>query len=49
MDESFSFVILSPDGKTDWTFAAWHVHVDTESTLPFTEDVMQKMEAALAT
>ena len=49
MDEPFSFVILSPDGKTDWTLAAWHIHADTESTLPFTEDVMQKMEATLAT
>ena len=49
IDQPFSFVILSPDGKTDWTLAAWHVHADTESTLPFTEDVMQKMEAALAT
>ena len=41
---SVSFKIMSPDGLTDWTLVAWHIHVETHSTLPFTSDVLQLME-----
>jgi len=47
--DSLSFKIMSPDGQTDWTLAAWHIHFETNSTLEFTEDIMDRMEAALAT
>jgi hypothetical protein len=35
--ESFDFAIMSPDGQTDWTLAAWHVHkeIHKETTLRF--------------
>lgn len=47
--EQFSFAIMSPDHQTDWTMAAWHIHRETQSTLQFTKDIMNRMEAALAT
>ena len=49
MPESLSFKIMSPDGQTDWTLAVWHVHLETKSTLEFTEDILEKMEVELAT
>jgi hypothetical protein len=41
--------IISPDGKTDWTLVAWYVYKDIKSKLPFTKDILIKMDAALAT
>ena len=42
------FVIVSPDGDTDWTLAAWHIHAYTNTkTLtpkPFTEHYMHDIE-----
>ena len=49
MPESLSFKIMSPDGQTDWTLAVWHVHLETKSTLEFTEGILEKMEVKLAT
>ena len=43
-----SFKIMSPDGLTDWTLAAWHIHVATHNTLPFTADVLRLMEGGPA-
>ena len=48
MTKQQSFKIMSPDGRTDWTLAIWHVCRDTKCTVPFTKDVLQKIEAALA-
>ena len=40
--------IMSPDGKTNWTLVAWYVYKDIKSKLPFTKDILVKMDAALA-
>lgn len=42
------FVIMSPDGKTDWTLAAWHIRSETKSKVPFTAAFMKDLEATLA-
>jgi hypothetical protein len=47
-EKAYSFAIMSPDGQTDWTLAAWHVHYETKSTLPFTSNVVQIMEAEMS-
>ena len=38
--------IMSPDGHTDWTLAAWWIRSELRSTLPFNTDVLQNMERA---
>ena len=44
------FIIVSPDGCTDWTCAAWHIHAyinaKSRSPTPFTERFMQDLESA---
>jgi len=39
------FAIMSPDGRTDWTIAAWHIHVRTRSPAPFDEHVLARTES----
>lgn len=41
------FVIMSPDGKTDWTLAAWHIRFETKSKVSFTSTFIKDLEAAL--
>ena len=43
-----SFKIMSTDGLTDWTLAAWHIHRDTTSSLLFSKDVLHALEEELA-
>jgi hypothetical protein len=44
------FIIVSPDGTTDWTRAAWHIHAyvnaKTLTPEPFTERFMHDFESA---
>jgi len=55
--EPFEFTIMSPDGQTDWTLAAWHVtkHIQKEiqkknkRDLEFTQDILDRIEAGIAT
>jgi hypothetical protein len=46
----FPFLIVSPDGDTDWTLAAWHIHAyvnaKTLTPEPFTEHFMHDFESA---
>jgi hypothetical protein len=45
----FPFLIVSPDGDTDWTLAAWHINAKTHKTQtpkPFTERFMHDFESA---
>jgi hypothetical protein len=39
--------IMSPDRKTDWTTAVWWIHYQIDSQLPFTHDVLSRMEECL--
>ncbi len=48
MTERPSSKITSPDDRTDWTLTIWHVCHDTKCTVPFTKDILQKIEAVLA-
>ena len=49
---SLPFVITSPDGATDWTLAAFHMHAYTtaksKSPKPFTEHFMRDIESTPA-
>jgi hypothetical protein len=39
--------IMSPDGQTDWTTAVWWIHYQIDSQMPFTHDVMSRMDECL--
>jgi hypothetical protein len=47
MSGRLGHVIKSPDGKTDWSTAVWWIHYQIDSTLPFTPDVLSRMEESL--
>jgi len=46
----FPFLVVSPDGDTDWTRAAFHIHAyvnaKTLTPKPFTERFMHDFESA---
>ena len=39
--------IMSPDGHTDWTLAAWWIRGEVDDTLTFTTDILQIIENKL--
>ena len=39
--------VMSPDGHTDWTLAAWWIRGEVDDTLTFTTDILQIIENKL--
>jgi hypothetical protein len=40
--------VMSPDGHTDWTLAAWWIRGEVDDTLTFNADILQTIERRLS-